>query len=76
VAAIAGGRLADRVVESFNEIDCRSVRDSQSSSKWAATLHPCGARKVSQRVARRILDGAVDIRRGSPSVGGMFPKRP
>ena len=57
-------------------ITCRFVQDNQSSSKQAGTLRglhfqlpPAAQAKLVMVVKGRILDVAVDIRRGSPTFG-------
>jgi dTDP-4-dehydrorhamnose 3,5-epimerase len=57
-------------------ITCRFVQDNQSSSKQAGTLRglhfqlpPAAQAKLVTVVKGRILDVAVDIRRGSPTFG-------
>jgi dTDP-4-dehydrorhamnose 3,5-epimerase len=57
-------------------ITCRFVQDNQSSSKRAGTLRglhfqlpPAAQAKLVMVVKGRILDVAVDIRRGSPTFG-------
>ena len=57
-------------------ITCRFVQDNQSSSKRAGTLRglhfqlpPAAQAKLVTVVKGRILDVAVDIRRGSPTFG-------
>ena len=57
-------------------ITCRFVQDNQSSSKQAHTLRglhfqlpPAAQAKLVMVVKGRILDVAVDIRRGSPTFG-------
>ena len=57
-------------------ITCRFVQDNQSSSKHAGTLRglhfqlpPAAQAKLVTVVNGRILDVAVDIRRGSPTFG-------
>src|SRR6516164_11838335 len=57
-------------------ITCRFVQDNQSSSKQAGTLRglhfqlpPAAQAKLVTVVKARILDVAVDIRRGSPTFG-------
>ena len=57
-------------------ITCRFVQDNQSSSKRAGTLRglhfqlpPAAQAKLVSVVRGRILDVAVDIRRGSPTFG-------
>jgi dTDP-4-dehydrorhamnose 3,5-epimerase len=60
-------------------ITCRFVQDNQSSSKQAGTLRglhfqlpPAAQAKLVTVVKGRILDVAVDIRRGSPTFGIML----
>jgi dTDP-4-dehydrorhamnose 3,5-epimerase len=69
--------------ESFHEqrlrdlgIACRFVQDNQSSSSHAGTLRglhfqvpPAGQGKLVMVLRGKILDVAVDVRRGSPSYG-------
>ena len=57
-------------------ITCRFVQDNQSSSKRAGTLRglhfqlpPAAQAKLVSVLRGRILDVAVDIRRGSPTFG-------
>jgi len=57
-------------------IACRFIQDNQSSSKQAGTLRglhcqlpPAAQAKLVTVVKGRILDVAVDIRRGSPTFG-------
>lgn len=57
-------------------ITCRFVQDNQSSSRQAGTLRglhfqlpPMAQAKLVSAVRGRILDVAVDIRRGSPTYG-------
>ena len=57
-------------------ITCRFVQDNQSSSKHTGTLRglhfqlpPAAQAKLVTVVKGRILDVAVDIRRGSPTFG-------
>jgi dTDP-4-dehydrorhamnose 3,5-epimerase len=57
-------------------VTCRFVQDNQSSSKQAGTLRglhfqlpPAAQAKLVMVVKGRILDVAVDIRRGSPTLG-------
>src|SRR5262245_13575868 len=64
------GRLRD------TGITCHFVQDNQSSSKQAGTLRglhfqapPVAQAKLVTVVKGRILDVAVDIRRGSPTFG-------
>jgi dTDP-4-dehydrorhamnose 3,5-epimerase len=57
-------------------ITCRFVQDNQSASKLAGTLRglhfqlpPAAQAKLVTAVKGRVLDVAVDIRRGSPTFG-------
>jgi dTDP-4-dehydrorhamnose 3,5-epimerase len=57
-------------------ISCRFVQDNQSSSKRAGTLRglhfqlpPAAQAKLVSVVRGRVLDVAVDVRRGSPTFG-------
>jgi dTDP-4-dehydrorhamnose 3,5-epimerase len=77
------GDMRGWFAESFNEkryfeagIDHRFVQDNQSSSKRAGTLRglhfqapPAAQGKLVSVLRGRILDVAVDIRRGSPTFG-------
>ena len=62
-------------------ISCRFVQDNQSSSKRAGTLRglhfqrpPAAQAKLVSVLRGRILDVAVDIRRGSPTFGKHVSK--